>query len=70
MAAQDFAREHPRQNDVVRKFRLAGTLRPRIDLAKRLADYVEWSIVAVLCHRLLAADERGFTLIKNLIPIH
>ena len=52
MAAQDFAEEHARQHDVVGKLRLAGALRARIDLAKRLADYVQRLpvVVTVLSH--------------------
>jgi hypothetical protein len=42
MGAENLACEHPRQNDVVGKLRLAGALRARIDFAKRLADYIEW----------------------------
>ena len=41
MRAENLAGEHPRQNDVVGKLRLARALRARIDFAKRLADYIE-----------------------------
>src|SRR5260370_36342200 len=53
MAAQNLAREHAREKDVVGKLRLARALRARIDLAEGFADYVEWlSVVAVLHHHL------------------
>jgi hypothetical protein len=52
VAAENFAEEHPRQHDVVGKFRLADALRAGINLAERFADYVEWfSVIAVLCHQ-------------------
>src|SRR6266849_246973 len=66
MAAQDLARQHARQHDVVGKLRLAGALCPRIDFTKRLTNYIEWPtvVVFVLSHsRILPrinADERGF----------
>src|SRR5882672_10161827 len=41
MSAENFAVEHARQHDVVRKLRLAGALRARVNLAKRLADHFE-----------------------------
>ena len=51
MAAQNFAEEHARQNDVVGKLRLTGTLRARVDLAKGFADYVEWlPVVLIVWH--------------------
>ncbi len=51
MTAQHFAEKHARQNDVVGKLRLTGALRPRVDLAKRLADDVErFPVVSVLSH--------------------
>jgi hypothetical protein len=40
MRAQDLAEQHPRQNDVVRKLRLAHTLRAGVDFAKRFTDDV------------------------------
>ena len=47
VTAQDLAEEHARQHDVVGKLRLAGALRARIDLAKRLADDVQRLSVVV-----------------------
>jgi hypothetical protein len=40
MTAEDLAIQHARQNDVVRKLRLADTLCPRVDFAEWLADNV------------------------------
>src|SRR2546421_11428142 len=45
MAAQNLAREHTRQKDIVGKLRLAGALRSRINLAERLADDIQWFTV-------------------------
>src|SRR5438874_13542316 len=45
MTAQNLARKHARQNDVVGKLCLAGALRSRINLAERLADDIQWSTV-------------------------
>src|ERR1044071_10001796 len=50
MAAEDLARKHARQDDVVSKLRLPGTFGPGIDLAKGLADDVEWLSVVAACH--------------------
>jgi hypothetical protein len=38
MRAQEFAEEHTRQHDVVRKLRLPRAFGARVNLAKRLAD--------------------------------
>jgi hypothetical protein len=40
VAAEDFAEQHSRQNDVVGKLRLARTLGTRINLAERLTNYI------------------------------
>src|SRR5256886_16949017 len=45
MAAQNLAREHTRQKDVVGKLCLASALRSRINLAKGLADDLQWFTV-------------------------
>src|SRR5438067_13590545 len=45
MTAQNLARKHARQNDIVGKLCLAGALRSRINLAERLADYLQWFTV-------------------------
>jgi hypothetical protein len=37
MRAQQLAKQHPRQNDVVGKLRLPDTLGPRVNLAKGFA---------------------------------
>src|SRR5437762_2971082 len=51
VAPQNLAIEHARQKYVVRKLRLAGALRARINLAEWFADYVEWlPVVAVVIH--------------------
>src|SRR2546423_13375851 len=42
MCAQNLAREHARQDDIVGKLCLAGALRSRINLAERLANYIQW----------------------------
>ena len=47
MTAQDLAVEHAWEKDIVRKFRLPGALRARVDLAKWLADYIERLSVVV-----------------------
>lgn len=47
MTAQNFAIQHARQHDIVGEFCLTGAFRPGIDLAKWLADYLEWFAVVV-----------------------
>ena len=47
MTAQDFAGEHPRQNNIVGKLRLTGAFRASIDLAKRLPDHIQFLSVLV-----------------------
>ena len=64
MAAENLREKHSRKDDVIGKLGLSGALRPRINLAERLADYVEW--FPVLFHLELRistrinADLRGF----------
>src|SRR5689334_15775113 len=61
VAAKNLAGEHARQNDVIGKLRLAGAFGTRINLAKRLADYVQ--LLDTICHKSnqprMNADTRG-----------
>lgn len=51
VAAKNFRVHHAREDDIVGKLRLAGALRPRINLAKWFANYFEWlSVFRIVRH--------------------
>jgi len=60
MAAEDFAVEHARENDVVGEFCLTNTFRTRIDFAVRPADDVERICVLVTFAHVLIESVHTF----------